>query len=295
MRLTIDEMLALVLILIGPTLAASGQEKTFGALVPYPVSLETGSGDFTLTADTVIAADNPSKSTAEQLSAYLKPATGWTLPIAVSSKMAKTAIVLIQDTSLTDLGSEGYLLDVTPRRISLKAPTQAGLFYAAQTLRQLLPPQIYSANVAKGVVWKAPSVKIKNFPRFGWRGIMLDSGHDFQTLPFVLKFIDAMAAHKFNVFHWHLTDLGTWSIEIKTYPKLLDASTRGQGVKAGHYTQAQIRQVVQYAAQRHITVVPEIDMPGHSVPALLAYPELNCPLKDGRVWQYCVDNEKTFE
>jgi len=149
--------------------------------------------------------------------------------------------------------------------------------------------------VAKEVVWNAPSVKIKNFPRFGWRGIMRDSGHDFQTLPFVLKFIDAMAAHKFNVFHWHLTDLGTWSIEIKKYPKLIEASTRARGVKPGYYTQAEIRQVVEYAAQRHITVVPEIDMPGHSVPALLAYPDLNCPLKGGSVWQYCLDNEKTFE
>jgi len=273
----------------------SGGKTTIGALIPYPVSLETGGGSFTLTADTVIAADNGSRSTARQLSSYLKPATGWTLPIAGSDHTAKSSIVLTQDTSLTDLGSEGYLLEIAPQQISLTAPTQAGLFYAVQTLRQLLPPQIYSAKVAKDVVWKAPSVKIKDFPRFGWRGMMLDSGHDFQTLPFVLKFIDAMAAHKFNVFHWHLTDLGTWSVEIKKYPKLLDASTRGRGVKPGYYTQTQIRSVVQYAAQRHITVVPEIDMPGHSVPALLAYPELNCPLKGGRVWQYCLGNEKTFE
>ncbi len=273
----------------------SGEKTTIGALVPYPVSLESGKGSFTLNAETVIGTDNASRSTAEQLVAYLKPATGWTSPIAVSGNTAKNSIVLTQDTSLTDLGSEGYLLEVAPQKISLTAPTQAGLFYAVQTLRQLFPPQIYSAGVAKDVAWNVPSVKIKDFPRFDWRGIMLDSGHDFQTLPFVLKFIDAMAAHKFNVFHWHLTDLGTWSIEIKKYPKLLDASTRGPGVKPGYYTQRQIRQVVQYAAQRHITVVPEIDMPGHSVPALLAYPELNCPLKGGRVWQYCVGNEKTFE
>ena len=164
-----------------------------------------------------------------------------------------------------------------------------------QTLRQLLPPQIYSREAVKDVVWKVPSVKIKDFPRFGWRGLMLDSGHDFQTLPFVYKFIDAMAMHKLNVLHWHLTDLGTWSIEIKKYPKLVDASTRGRGVKPGYYTQEQIRQVVKYAAERHITVVPEIEMPGHSVAALLAYPELNCPLKGGQVWQYCAGNEKTFE
>ena len=217
------------------------------------------------------------------------------MPIVAACNGAKSTIVLTQDTSLTDLGSEGYLLEVTPKQITLKAPTQAGLFYGVQTLRQLFPPQIYSRNVVKGVVWKVPCVKIKDYPRFGWRGLMLDSGHDFQTLPFVYKFIDAMAAHKFNVLHWHLTDLGTWSIEIKKYPKLVDASTRGRGVKPGYYTQEEIRQVVKYAAERHITVVPEIEMPGHSVAALLAYPELNCPLKGGAIWQYCAGNEKSFE
>ena len=150
-----------------------------------PVSLETGSGSFTLTADTVITADNASRATAEQLSAYLKPATGWTLPIADFGNTARNSIVLTQEASLTDLGSEGYLLEVMPRQISIKAPTQAGLFYAVQTLRQLLPPQIYSAEAVKDVVWKVPCVKIKDYPRFGWRGLMLDSGHDFQTLPFV--------------------------------------------------------------------------------------------------------------
>jgi hexosaminidase len=278
-----------------PTGDKAAEKSTIGALVPYPVSVEAGSGSFILTADTIIVPDDASQSTAQQLLTYLQPATGWTVKVAAFDGIAKNCIVLNQDANLTDLGSEGYLLEVTPQRISLKAPTQAGLFYAVQTLRQLFPPQIFSAQAAKEVVWKAPCVKIRDYPRFGWRGIMLDSGHDFQTLPFVLKFIDAMAAHKFNVFHWHLTDLGTWSIEIKKYPKLLDASTRGRGVKPGYYTQEQIRQVVQYAAERHITVVPEIDMPGHSVPALLAYPDLNCPLKGGSVWQYCLGNEKTFE
>src|SRR5208282_3043436 len=192
----------------------TGDKAAAVALVPRPVRLGAGSGSFTLTPDAVIVADKASSSTAAKLSAYLKSATGWTLPTAVSGNLAKNSIVLSQDTSLIDLGLEGYLLDVMPQQIRLKAPTQAGLFYAVQTLRQLLPPEIYAGEAARDVAWKVPSVKIKDFPRFGWRGMMLDSGHDFQTLPFVLKFIDAMAAHKFNVFHWHLTDLGTWSIEI---------------------------------------------------------------------------------
>jgi N-acetyl-beta-hexosaminidase len=265
------------------------------ALIPRPASLGTRSGHFTLTGDTVIVTDDASRETAKQLAAYLKPATTWTIPIQLEFNGSATAIALAQDAGLADLGDEGYFLEASPRKIQLKAPTQAGLFYAVQTLRQLLPAQVYSRQGVGDVVWSIPCVKIKDFPRFGWRGLMLDSGHDFQNLPFVYKFIDAMAAHKFNVFHWHVTDLGTWSIEVKKYPKLLDSSTRGRGVKPGHYTQEQIRQVVQYAADRHITVVPEIDMPGHSVPALLAYPELKCPLRGGQIWQYCVGNEKTYE
>jgi hexosaminidase len=273
----------------------AGPKDTVAALVPRPVSLEAGTGSFTLTPDTVIVTDEASRTSAEQLAAYLRPATGFAVRIAAAVNGAKGTIVLTQDAGLTGLGSEGYLLEVTSEQIRLKAPTQAGLFYVVQTLRQLFPPQIYSRQAVKDVVWKVPSVKIKDFPLFGWRGLMLDSGHDFQTLPFVYKFIDAMEVHKLNVLHWHLTDLGTWSIEIKRYPKLVDASTRGRGVKPGYYTQEQIRQVVKYAAERHITVVPEIEMPGHSVAALLAYPELNCPLKGGQVWQYCAGNEKSFE
>ena len=268
---------------------------TLGGLVPQPVSLEPGRGSFTLTSDTVIVADEASRATAEQLADFLKPATGLGVPLQSARKGAESVIVLAQDAGLADLGGEGYLLEVKPEEIRLAAPTQAGLFYAAETLRQLFPPQVYAREAVKGVAWQAPCVKIKDFPRFGWRGLMLDSGHDFQTLDFVYKFIDAMAAHKFNVLHWHLTDLGTWSIEIKKYPKLIAALTRGRGVKPGYYTQDEVRQVVAYAARRHITVVPEIEMPGHSVAALLAYPELNCPLKGGQIWQYCAGNEKTFE
>jgi hexosaminidase len=130
---------------------------------------------------------------------------------------------------------------------------------------------------------------------------MLDSGHDFQNKAFVKRFIDLMAVHKLNLFHWHLTDLGTWSLEIKGRPKLLEANTRGPGVKPGFYTQDEIREMVSYAATLHITVMPEIDMPGHEPPALIAYPELDCPTpqldkngKPARPWEFCVGNEKTY-
>jgi len=286
--------------------AADAQQAKVPAVIPRPAVIEPGKGFFTLSSDSVIVTDSASRPTAAQLAACLDPATGFGLKLSCSDCGATGVIALVQDKSLSDLGAEGYQLVVTPARISLSAPTQAGLFYAVQTLRQLLPPEVFSTNVVKGIAWKVPCLKIRDMPRFGWRGLMLDTGHDFQEFPFILHFIDLMAVHKFNTLHWHITDLGTWPLEIKGYPKLQDPATLGtrmmgepkRGVKRGFYTQAQVRQVVNYAAERHITVVPEIDMPGHSTPALIAYPEFDCPVPHkswefGR-WEYCVGNEKTY-
>ncbi|MFA6107420.1 MAG: beta-N-acetylhexosaminidase [Candidatus Latescibacterota bacterium] len=276
------------------------------ALIPWPVALEYGQGEFTFTSDSLIATDEASRSTAAQLVAFLQPATGFAPRIAPDAGNAGSSIVLSQDQSLTGLGTEGYRLVVTPEQIRLTAPTQAGLFYAVQTLRQLLPPPIFSSAVVRGAAWTVPCVTIEDLPRFGWRGLMLDTGHDFQHLPFILRFIDLMALHKFNRLHWHITDLGTWPLEIRGYPRLQDPSTLGtrrrgspeRGVKPGCYTQDEVRQVVRYAAERHVTVVPEIDMPGHSAPALIAYPEFDCPVPhktwEWDRWEYCVGNEQTY-
>ena len=269
--------------------------------------MEPHAGSFVLSADSVIVTDAASQSTADQLAACLRPATGFTLKTAPGAGRAGSTVVLSQDKALTKLGTEGYQLVVTPKTVSLSAATQAGLFYAVQTLRQLLPPEVFSPKVVKNIEWKAPCLKISDVPRFGWRGLMLDTGHDFQNFPFILHFIDMMALHKFNVLHWHITDLGTWPLEINGYPRLIDPSTRGnrmmgepkRGVKPGYYTQDQVRQVVRYAAERHITVMPEIDMPGHVPPALVAYPEFDCPVPHKTWgqwdrWEYCVGNEKTY-
>lgn len=275
------------------------------AVVPVPVKMEVGEGVFALAPDTVIVADQASADTARQLAAYLQPATGFSLKILAEPPAGgKGMIVLAQDPALARLGKEGYQLTVTPQAVRIAAAEQAGLFYGVQTLRQLLPAQIFAAAppaLGGEIAWTAPCVTIEDQPRFAWRGLMLDSGHDFQRKEFVLRFIDLMALHKFNLFHWHLTDLGTWSLEIKGRPKLLDPSTRGPGVKPGHYTQEEIREVVRYAAERHITVMPEIDMPGHEPPALLAYPELDCPVpqldkngKPARPWEFCVGNDQTY-
>ena len=282
---------------------AAAAETAAPAIIPLPVKMEILAGTVAITSETVIVADTASTTTARQLAGYLKPATGFALTVAGQPPAgAKSTITLTQDANLTRLGQEGYRLNVTPAGIRIASAGQAGLFYGVQTLRQLLPPQGFAATPATGITWTVPCVTIEDQPRFAWRGLMLDSGHDFQTKDFVKRFIDLMALHKLNLFHWHLTDLGTWSFEIKGRPGLLDAATRGPGVKPGHYTQDEIREVVAYAAALHITILPEIDMPGHEPPALLAYPELDCQPprgvdkngKPNRPWQFCVSNEKTY-
>jgi len=276
------------------------------ALVPMPVSVEYGQGCFVLTSDTILVADEASEPSAIQLAAFLRPASGFNLAIVSSAGHDGTVIALAQDKDMADLGPEGYRLDVTPERVSLTAPTQAGLFYAIQTLRQLLPPLIFSTHPVTNAEWRIPCLKIMDHPRFGWRGLMLDTGHDFQHATFILRFIDLMALHKFNTLHWHITDLGTFPLEIRNYPKLQDPATLGtrmrgepkRGVKTGRYAHAQVSEIVEYAAARHITVVPEIDMPGHSTPALIAYPEFDCPVPhktwEWDRWEYCVGNEETY-
>jgi hexosaminidase len=281
---------------------AAEQDKT-PAVVPRPVKMVTAAGTFVITPATVIVTDPPNEATACQLVEYLKPALGFSLKITGETlSEAKSLIVLTQDAKLSRLGNEGYRLEVTPTSIRISAAKPAGVFYGVQTLRQLLPAAVFSATPAEAVAWRVPCVTIEDYPRFAWRGLMLDSGHDFQDKAFVLRFLDLMALHKFNTFHWHLTDLGDWSIEIKGWPKLLDPATHAPGVKPGHYTQDEVREVVRYAASRHITIVPEIDMPGHEPPALTAYRELDCPLPlsaaampiRGRPWSFCVGNEKTY-
>jgi hexosaminidase len=195
------------------------------------------------------------------------------------------------DPSLKRLGPEGYLLDVRSTRIVARAPEPAGLFYAVQTLRQLLPPQIFREAPAAEVTWTIPAVTIEDYPRFGWRGAHLDVGRHFMPKEFVKKYIDLIALHKLNTFHWHLTEDQGWRLEITQYPKLTeigawrketivgrnrrDAQAQYDGTRhGGFYTQEDAREIVAYARARFINVVPEIEMPGHAVAAIAAYPEL---------------------
>nr|MBC8192888.1 beta-N-acetylhexosaminidase [FCB group bacterium] len=201
---------------------------------------------------------------------------------------ADIEIDLIQDANLPE---EGYHFQVSSQGVSITAQDDPGIFYGMQTLRQLLPPSI-EQGVATLVGHKIQAVNIEDYPRFGWRGMHLDVSRHFFPLEFVKKYIDMIALHKMNVFHWHLSDDHGWRLEIKRYPKLSEISAWRvdrndedwrhwtpikEGEKStygGFYTQEEVRQIVAYAAARQITIVPEIEMPGHSSEIFAAYPEL---------------------
>ena len=257
--------------------------------------MERAEGVFTLTPDLVIATDAASKDTAKFLAERLRPATGYSIKTTLSKgpnqKFRGSVILLTTENAKANLGAEGYELSVMPGVITIQAPAQAGLFYGAQTLLQLLPPEIFSARVVKNFNWEIPCVKITDAPRFPWRGLMVDVSRHFYTKQEVEKMMDVMALHKLSTFHWHLVDDQGWRIEIKKYPKLTSVGAwragvgfglptnsttayRKDGRYGGFYTQKDIREVVAYAQKLHITIVPEIEMPGHSLAALSAYPEL---------------------
>jgi hexosaminidase len=245
--------------------------------------MQRTSGDFVLTPATRIVASGAALAEAATLRDYLRPATGFDLP--VSPRDGANAIRLRLDPK-ADLGKEGYRLVSDARGVTISAAQPAGLFYGIQTLRQMLPADVYrQAPVQRA--WPLPAVVIEDAPRFPWRGSHLDVARHFMPKEFVLKHIELLAQHKMNVFHWHLTDDQGWRIEIRRYPRLTQvgawrrdsmvtyAPPRYDGKPhGGFYTQDDIREVVAYAAARHVTIVPEIEMPGHAQAAVAAYPEL---------------------
>jgi hexosaminidase len=263
------------------------------ALVPAPQKLEQLDGVFKLTPQTRIVTDAASRATGEFLREKLHAATGYAFELDedFSGTLVKGAILLTTNGSKATLGAEGYELAVMPDGVVSRAPQQAGLFYAAQTFLQLLPPAIFSTNAVTSADWQAPCVRLEDWPRFAWRGMMLDVSRHFQGKQFIERYLDELAMHKLNVFHWHLVDDQGWRLEIKKYPKLTSVGAWRQqpgyaennGRYGGFYTQEDIREVVAYAAARHITIVPEIEIPGHSQAVLAAYPQFSCSGQPGFV------------
>jgi len=292
------------------------------ALIPLPQKMECREGAFTLQPRMRILTDIPARDTGQYLAERLGKATGYSLKIATSAgaQPAKGTILLTTKDAKPGLGAEGYELTVTPDSIVVRAGKSAGLFYSVQTLLQLMPPEVFAATTAPGVDWKIPCIQIEDQPRFKWRGFMLDVARHFFTKDEVKQMVDALALHKLNTLHLHLTDDQGWRIEIKKYPRLtqvgawrkdagfgLDpkaSTTYGpDGRYGGYYTQDDIREIVAYARGKHITIVPEIEMPGHASAALAAFPELSCnggpytPNAEGGVFAgvYCAGKDETFE
>lgn len=208
----------------------------------------------------------------------LRTSTGYSLP--VNTAPAGLGRINLAINPGLDTNEEGYTLEVTPEVIYVQGKTARGLFYGMQSLMQLFPAEVESPVKVNGVAWIAPAVTIKDEPRFGYRGIMLDPCRHFMPVENVKKYLDVIALFKINTMHWHLTDDQGWRIEIKKYPKLTEIGSKrieGEGYKyGGYYTQEEIKEVVAYAAERFIEVIPEIEVPGHEMAAIAAYPELSC-------------------
>jgi hexosaminidase len=289
------------------------QVKNLPNIIPAPVSVVKSKGTFCLQAKTKIvirSADQDLKNSATYLSQQVQLLTGLHISVGNASTPSKNNIIL--DINYTSDNKEAYNLQISKKEIVINGASAAGLFYGIQSLLQMVPPQNQSTI-------KIACANIKDQPSYSWRGMHLDVSRHFFPVAFVKKMIDQMAKLKLNTFHWHLTDDQGWRIEIKRYPKLTQISSwrdetlvghytendqKFDGIKyGGFYTQEEIKDVVKYAQSRYITIVPEIEMPGHAVAVLTAYPEYSCtggPFKVYTKWGisddvFCAGKEGTFE
>lgn len=324
------------------------------SIIPKPMRMEATEGAFVIPTSLSILADAEARPAVDALVRLIRP-SGMTIKTARSEGDLPTTgkIVFHIDPSLDALGAEGYRLDVRPDGVEMRAPKPAGLFYAVQSLRQMLPPELERGRRYDLPGDRIQCVSIEDKPRFSWRGMHLDESRHFFGVDAVKRYIDTLALHKMNVFHWHLVDDGGWRIEIKKYPLLTEVGAwrkgtgkgwnyididfkrpepvvssgsgeitfgpggkvdfgfeaqgpgpRGAPVYGGFYTQAEIRDIVRYAQSRFVTIVPEIEMPGHALPAPFCYHEVGCDPVSIEAWQkatgmrygnvYCAGKEETF-
>ena len=273
------------------------QELREPQVVPQPASLQRTEGSFRIDRKVPVyvdIADSAILRTVGFLNERLQKAAGFSLDVISGDDPLHhrdEGAILVLDAGLM---KEAYNLDVTPKGIVIEYGSGAGVFYAIQTLFQLLPEAIFADSVQRGVRWEVPCCSIEDSPRFPYRGMHLDCCLHFFDIPFLKRYIDLMALHKVNRFHWHLTEDQGWRIEIKKYPLLTE---KGQWRKetvvgslysgiydgkphGGFYTQEEARDLIKYAAERYVTIIPEIEIPGHSLAAISCYPELSCGLED---------------
>ncbi len=296
------------------------------SIIPVPVQVEQGNKAFTINSKTSIRTQG-AEATAigDMLAAYLQAPTGYPMPVkAQSGRNTRNSIALVVDpTYQVSHGEDAYRLQVDGKSIKITASSGPGLFYGVQTLMQLLPPTIEGTQPVTNSAWTVPGVDITDYARFGWRGLMLDVSRHFFSKDFLKRYIDQMVRYKFNVFHIHLTDDQGWRIALDRYPELTEKGAwrvprQGKwwsfqppqpgeaATYGGYYTKEDMREIIQYATERFVTIVPEINSPGHSLAAITAYPELACVEDDyhvnpgsrfyGQVCNaLCAGNEKTFE
>jgi hexosaminidase len=299
-------LLAVLPLLTGCSSKKSETSISSVQIIPQPVNLVTGNEVYELPENiSILAATPEATSAAIFLSDFFKSKN---LSVTNQSNSERTGEILLIIKPDTTLGEEGYTLSVNSKGVSIEANAGSGLFYGVQSLIQII------STDGKQI----PYVEITDYPRFSYRGLHLDVGRHMFPIEFIKKYIDLMARHKFNRFHWHLTEDQGWRIEIKKYPKLQEVAAYRKETLIGHagepetfdgkryggyYTQEQIKEVVQYATDRYVTIIPEIELPGHSQAALAAYPELGCtggPYETVTKWGvfehvYCTGKEETFK
>ncbi|MDN3055314.1 beta-N-acetylhexosaminidase [Streptomyces sp. SRF1] len=291
--------------------AAQAAPTPLDRIVPAPASVRPAAGSYAIRPDTRIRVSGtdgsarPARRVGDYLAKLLRPSTGYRLPVTTRSGGDGIRLRLMPDgAGERKLGAEGYRLEVTSRAITLSARGSAGLFHGVQTLRQLLPASVERTTRQPGP-WRVSGGTITDVPRYAWRGAMLDVSRHFFGVDQVKRYIDQLALYKFNTLHLHLSDDQGWRIAIDSWPRLAayGGSTQVGGGPGGYYTKADYREIVRYAASRELTVVPEIDLPGHTNAALASYAELNCdgvarPLYTGTDVGFsslCVPKEVTYD
>lgn len=294
---------ALAMVGCGGNTAQKAYNKGINIIpVPLELAVTDTTAVFALSGSTSIGITSPDfQIPADYLASKIKKSTGYDV------KVGESGNITLEMNPRVEVGNEGYLLTSTKDGVKIEARTPQGAFYGVQTLLQLLPAEIESQTVVNNVAWEIPLVNIKDEPRFKYRGLMLDVCRHFAPVEDVKRQLDILAMFKINRFHWHLTEDQAWRIEIKKYPKLTEMGSKrveGDGSTYGpyFYTQEQIKEIVAYATERFIDVIPEIELPGHGLAALTAYPEYSCtggPFTPRIIWGveedvYCVGNEATF-
>lgn len=294
-------------------------------IIPEPHHMERKAGTFKLQASTTLKYNNEeARDIIDVFQKEIGAVTGYALSIAKAASSKVKNSIFFEVSSGSDqskLGKEGYELRISSAGVHLKAHTAHGLFNGIQSIKQLFPKEIEAGVLISQKAWDLPCVEIVDYPRFGWRGLMMDVSRHFFSKDFVKGYLDQMAKYKLNVFHWHLTDDNGWRIEIKGYPKLTEvgawrAERKGRWASlmpeeneaqtyGGYYTQEDIKEIVQYAQERYITILPEIDVPGHSLAMIVAYPWLSCSgeqfmINNGRGIGHeqnvlCVSNEAVYD